>query len=304
MQNKINISLNIPDTDKLHRYFSFKIQQYLNEPTEYTEQNRLFVVSGIQGRFSAFCRLLLKKGIINKYLNWIFDDGHLVIIGDCLTSGKQVIECLWFIYSLEQQARLQGGKVHFLLGHQEIANLNGDWRYIHPRYAEKSPNSKDQAVALYYGNGELWHWLQTKNIIERIGSILFMYGGASPSLNLLPYSIKEINEFARKYYTQAAANFTDSYLQAFFSGHESPPLYQGYYTGEATKKQILLTLEKFNVSTIVTGNSMVTDHVISYFNGKVINVSAGNADHIPAGLLIRKNHFYSYRIDGTRERIK
>jgi hypothetical protein len=41
-----------------------------------------------------------------------------------------VTETLWFVYSLEQQAALQGGKGHALLGNHEIMSLEKKYKNI------------------------------------------------------------------------------------------------------------------------------------------------------------------------------
>ncbi len=126
MKTNAKIALSIPSTKRPDRYFSLRLKQHLNnEPSEYERPSKIFVVSDIEGNFQSFCKLLMKNRVIDKYLNWRFDDGHLVIVGDCFDRGDQVIECLWLIYMLEEMALNDGGKVHFILGNHEI--MNPEW---------------------------------------------------------------------------------------------------------------------------------------------------------------------------------
>lgn len=303
MYNPVKITVQVPHATKPDRYFTFPVKQEItNEPAEYRKSGRLLAVSDIEGSFRAFCRILYKNGVINKYLKWTFEDNHLVIVGDCFDRGEQVIECLWLIYSLEEKARREGGYVHFILGNHEIMNLNGDWRYVHPKYAENT-HSKTSRTALYGGNNELWRWIQTKNIIEKIGDILFVHAGITPQLLNHDLSITDINRKARPYYSRAGESFADPFLQTVFNKDTSPFWYRGYYQGLVTEEMIDTTLAKFDVSTIVTGHTIV-EHVSSYYNGKVINVNTDHASGNSEALLIRENRFYRINLAGKKERIK
>jgi hypothetical protein len=301
MLTKIKISIQAPD--KADHYFSFKLIDLNNERSEFFQPTKMLVVSDIEGNFQTFCRHLVKARIIDKYLEWTFGNGHLVIVGDCFDRGEQVIECLWLIYSLEYKARKQGGHVHFILGNHEIMNLNSDWRYVHPRYAVKKAASKNPAAALYDGNTELWRWLQTKNIMEKIGDVLFVHGGVSEKLLQLNLSISEINNIARPYYKQANKLFTDPALHTIFNSTDSPFWYRGYYQ-QATKEELIdATLNHFGVKTIVTGHTIM-DKITAFYKGKVINVDTDHASGNSETLLIRKDRFYKIDKEGKRERIK
>ena len=224
--NKIALSFP-PDASKAGKYFSFRIKQSMeDEEAEYGQPSKLFVTADIEGNFYAFCKLLIKNKVIDKYFNWKFDGGHLVIVGDCFDRGEQVTECLWLIYSLEEKARKMGGYVHFVLGNHEIMNLNGDWRYVHPKYAT---SSSIPYTALYNGNSELWRWVCTKNIIEKIGDTLFVHAGISKELLRLNLSVAEINNLARPYYTKTNELYSDPALNTIFNSENSPFWYRGYY---------------------------------------------------------------------------
>lgn len=295
------IALSIPDAEEKRKYFSLKVKQHIdNEHNEYDRPSKILVMADIEGNFRAFCKLLNVNGVINRNLKWTFDDGHLVIVGDCFDRGEQVVECLWLIYSLEERARRNGGYVHFILGNHEIMNMNGDWRYVHPKYAS---SSRIPFTALYNGNNELWNWLRTKNIIEKIGDILFVHAGIAPELLQLNLSISEINNLARPFYTHANKQFTDNTLHTIFNSEQSPFWYRGYYQNTITEDQIDATLQHFGVKTIVTGHTVV-DKVTAFFNGKVINVDTDHASGNSEALFIKKDRFYRVDKNGKRERIK
>jgi hypothetical protein len=260
----------------------------------------MLVISDIEGNFQPFKRLLLENRVIDTEYRWLFDDNHLIILGDCFDRGEQVIECLWLIYSLEEKAKRVGGYVHFILGNHEIMNMNGDWRYIHPKYASKLGNSRVAPIALYGGNNELWRWLQTKNIIEKVSDILFVHGGIAAELLDLNLSITEINKSARNFYTKTSESTADPF-QSIFNGDLSPVWYRGYYKFEVTEELIDATLAHFGVKSIVTGHT-VMEQVTTFFNGKIINVNTNHAMGNSEALLIRNGKFY--RVDDKGNRVK
>jgi len=304
MLTKVKIALQAPYTEKTSRYFLLRLKRQLdNEPAKYPKPGRLLVVSDIEGDFKTFCNVLFRGGAINEHLQWTFGDGHLVILGNCFNSDRRAIEYLWFIYSLEEKARRKGGYVHFILGNNEIINLNGNWRYEHPNYAKAAPSSANPSTALYDANSELWRWLRTKNIMEKVGSILFAHGGVGTDVIQTGLSLTALNNLARPYYMAAGSAFENPVLQMLLSSEQAPFQYRGYYQQEIPEKEIDRVLRYFKVQTIVTGHTMV-GQVSSFYNGKVVNVSTDHANGRSEALLIRKRHFYRIDEQGKREQIK
>lgn len=297
--NKIAIS--VTSLDKPGQYLSFRLKKDLeNEMSEHRDYTRMFVVSDIEGNFKSFRNLLIKSGVIDKQYRWTFGDNRLVIVGDCFDRGEEVSECLWMIYLLEEKARKEGGYVHFILGNHEIMNMNGDWRYMHPKYAVRK---NGDATAIYEGNYQLWRWLCTKNIIEKIGDILFVHGGIANELIQLNLSVKEINELARPFYTKSSQVFANPVLSLLFHHNTSPFWHRGYYLGTCSEEEIDMTLAHFKVSAIVTGHTLI-GKVDGFFNNKVFNVNTDHSSGNSEGLLIRKGKFYRMPLKGKKEKIK
>lgn len=302
MMSKFKIDLQVDYPGKPDRYYSLRLKNKLsNEPAEFPQAKRIFVISDITGDFHTFSQFLLKRKIINKYLQWTFDEGHLVIIGDHFEEGQPAVECLWLIYSLEEQARRQGGYVHFILGNEKI--FHGAWPSTHPKYAEKKPDNRNPITALYTGNNELWYWLQTKNIIEKIGPLLFVHGGIPPIINTLSYSLLEINKMARAHCTSATQSVANPDQPQLFNKDDNPLVYQGYYNGAISTEEVDATLIKFGVKTIITGLTLKTA-VIPPFEGKIINVNMNSESVNVEGLFVKRNHVYRVTKEGRMEKIK
>lgn len=305
MPTLFKISLQVPHSEKDDRYFSFPLHNSLEiESAIYAPSPKIFVVSDIEGNLAPFFEILVAANVISKKMEWTFGDGHLVILGDCFDRGQEVTECLWMIYALEVKSKVFGGKVHFILGNHEIMNMNGDWRYIHPKYATHTFADRFPPTALYAANQELWNWLQTKNIIEKIGSILFVHGGITREVLNLRLSVQEINEIIRPFYLNGEDKAAfDPIARVLFNAESSPFWYRGYYTGQADQQLIDDTLIQYQVHTIVTGHTML-DKVASFFQDKVIDVNTDYANGVNEGLMIIKDRFFRLEPSGHGHRIK
>lgn len=301
MLGNYKIAISVPTRENADGYFSIRLKGSMDtERSEYRRPERMFIVSDIEGNFNSFCKLLYRAKVVNKRLQWIFGDNHLVILGDCFDRGMEVAECLWLIYSLEERAKKQGGYVHFILGNHEIMNMNGDWRYIHPKYAQRR---NGDIAAIYSGNNELWRWLRTKNVIEKVGDVLFVHAGISNDLIELQLGIDAINEIARLYYNNAENAFENLQASIIYANETSPFWYRGYYQSTVPESLIDATLKHFNVSTIVTGHTLI-DHINTFYNGKVINVNTNHSMENSEGLLIADSRLYRVKTNGDAMPIK
>ncbi|MRG47688.1 hypothetical protein GFS24_21370 [Chitinophaga sp. SYP-B3965] len=302
MSNHAKLPLKIPHSENSRRYFSIRIKDMLlNENSYFQEAGRILVVSAMDGNFAILLEVLYAARVINKKNNWIFGDGRLVILGGCFDKGEHVVECLWLIYDLEEKAKREGGYVHFILGEHEILNLNGNWRHMQPIYATNLRKPGSAYLTLYDGNNELWRWIRTKNIIEKIGNYLFVRGGISSSLVELGYSLFDINRIARNHYSEISSQFSDPLLNILFNSEESPFLYRGYYLGNENSSTIDRILERFNVSNIITRHKQPGTTSI-FFEGKIVNL-AGSSDEDYYALLIVSGKFFRLYRDGRMEDI-
>lgn len=277
-------------------------KQMQNEASTYTRPEKIFILSDIEGEFGAFRRLLQANKVVSKEMNWIFGSGHLVFAGDMFDRGKQVTECLWFIYMLEEQAKKAGGYVHFVLGNHEIMNLQGDHRYVDNKYKDNSSMIGKTLLQFYNEDSELGRWLRTKNIVEKIGDLLVMHGGISPEVISLSINVDDMNSIARPFYDQKKYN-GNRVAAVLHSGEHSPFWYRGYYGKYKIanfKSVVDSTLQKFNVKHLITGHTVIADTISSFYNGKVINTDTKHRVGNSEALLIEGTHFYRVNAEGIR----
>lgn len=309
-------------TDEYGEFFKVMLQKELKTPpVEYKRPEKILALSDIEGNFDAFRKLLQINKVIDNDFNWAFGEGHLVFLGDMFDRGEQVTECLWLLYSLEEKAKAAGGFMHFILGNHEIMNLQGDHRYVQPKYHESADRLGKKITDLYSTDSELGRWLMNKNILEKIGNLLFVHGGISKDVNELPLSLEQINEIARPFYANAEAmkGSTNENVKIIYDTNDklSPFWYRNYYLGKemeirvggskgvdtvfrASDAQVNETMEKFRVKHIITGHTIVADTITCHYNRKVINVDTAHADGKSEALFIEGNKFYRVNDKGQR----
>jgi hypothetical protein len=300
IQQKNNLSLNVT-TDIPYKSFQVQLKKDLhNEKSEYNKVKKLLALSDIEGNFAAFRKLLQTNGVIDENFNWTFGDGDLVLVGDFFDRGQQVTEVLWLIYYLEDKAKASGGYVHFVLGNHEIMNLSGDLRYLEQKYLDNARLLQQDYVSLYDKNSELGRWLRTKNIIEKIGNILFVHGGVSGYINRINTSVPDINTLARPYYSDSLYKYDDPRSDIIFSDF-GPFWYRGYYANNPEiPLQLDSTLSQFNVAHIVTGHTIVADTISVWYKGKLLNTDVHHAERKSEALLIEDDKFYRVNAQGNK----
>ncbi len=292
------ITCHVNDTIKFRTTIRKSIK---NEPCLYEMPQKLLALSDIEGNFFALRELLIHNGIMSPQYNWTFGNGHLVLNGDFFDRGLHVTECLWLIYHLEQEAIKDGGYVHFILGNHEIMNMNNDLRYVRNKYYENTYIIKEAYSNWYTPDTELGRWLQSKNIVEKIGQYLFTHGGICEEIANNKADVEKINSVARDYYykEEKALESKDKFTAMLFSDKFSPFWYRGYVSQSIDEMTLDKILAKYQVSKIVVGHSLVDD-VRYYYNSKVIAIDTKHASGDAEGLLVESDT--EYRVDSAGKR--
>ena len=287
------------------------------EPSVFGKVEKLLVMSDIEGNLRAFTKLLQANKVIDDKYNWTFGNGHLVLNGDMFDRGEQVSECLWLIYYLEEKAKKEGGYVHFVLGNHEIMNLQGDTKYVKPKYIYNAGLLGKDTKDLYAQNSELGEWLRTKNIMEKIGDLLFVHGGVSKEFaDSVPLPIKEINNLFRQ---NIDVNRTSNrYTEFIFSKFYSPFWFRLYYEDKdeqlvnvndpkiklvvhhPSEEQLDRIMDRWDVNKIVTGHTIVADTISAHYNGKVINTDTNHAKGKSEALLIEGRNYFRVDHNGKK----
>jgi Calcineurin-like phosphoesterase len=297
-----NIVLQVA-TDDPAKTFPVKLRSELqNEKTEFADINKMFIVSDIEGNFGAFRKLLQAGSVIDSAFNWIFGDGHLVLTGDFVDRGSQVNEVLWLIYSLEDKAKAAGGHVHYILGNHEIMNMNGDLRYVHPKYIQSAGVLQEGFTSLYGEQSELGRWLRTKNVMEKIGDVLFIHAGISAAVNRQDLSTKKLNNLVRPFYADSLFDYKNPTLDTLYSDL-GPFWYRGYYKANPSSETNTVdsTLRLYKVKKIATGHTVIADTISVRFGGKVLNTDVHHAGGHSEGVLMEGGKYYRVLASGEKK---
>ncbi|WP_346320491.1 metallophosphoesterase [Chitinophaga sp. YIM B06452] len=274
-------------------------------PALYQQPSKMLVLSDLEGNFESFREFLINHKIIDTAYNWTYGDGHLVITGDMMDRGKEVTQCLWLAYSLEEKAEKAGGYVHFILGNHEIMNMTGEYSYVSRDYFISARMFKREYSDLLSGQSVLGQWLRSKNIMEKIGDNLIVHGGISAEVNALELPVIRLNELHHSILNSlpiSAENKKPALTLA--NSQVAPYWYRGYYNSSSTPEVELAiidnTLQLYKVKRIITGHTIVQD-IVSFFDGKVINTDTHHASGDSEGLIIEGTNLYRALFNGNKE---
>ncbi len=286
--------------DSLATYFI--PNQFDPQTNIYTNVDKIFVISDIHGQYDIFTQLLYKNGIIDGNNQWIWEDGHLVILGDVFDRGDEVHEILWLIYNLENQAKEVGGKVHFILGNHEVMVLQNDLRYVEEKYFTISDTLNIELSELY-GKGSFWgRWLRSKNFLTQINSYLFVHGGINVELLKKYNSINEINRKMRLNIDTNREEIKENVELSGLFRSNGPIWYRGFFEPDSqpdvSESDLTNILSHFNVEKIIVGHTTI-DSIQSFYDHRIINIDGGiKYGERGEGLLIIKNNFYAVDVRG------
>jgi hypothetical protein len=256
--------------DQTADQFSFDVLgKFEPEQDVYAQPEKMLVISDIEGNFLTFKMLLLGAGVLDKDFNWKFGKGHLVLLGDFMDRGLDVNAVLWLAYKMDQEAKREGGKVHFILGNHEVMNLTGDTRYVRNKYFENARIIKENYKNWYKGNTEIGRWLRSKNAVERIGDRVFCHGGISPQVAYSGLTITDLNEKTRHQINGHGTLASERSASVAVSETYGPYWYRGLVRNEVAEHEMKTIMGWCQASQIVVGHTLVNDISLMY-GGRVI----------------------------------
>ena len=255
------------------------------EQVHFQTEGKIAALSDVHGQYDVTVKLLRENGIINQQNNWIFGNGHLVIVGDVMDRGEQVTEIFWLLHRLEKQAPRSGGRVHLLLGNHELMVLSGDYRYVHKKYRYSMAILKQPLSDIYSANSYLGAWLRSKPIAITINDMAFVHGGFSEFLLEKANNVNEINKLGKKLFSSSQDEIDKDSLLTLMNTMNGPLWYRGYFDKEeVTKRDIDRLLKQLGKRHIIVGH---TSHeaITPLYNNKIFGVDSsikfGKSGEIP-----------------------
>lgn len=292
--------------------FEFNINTELKRPVNtHNDDGKILAISDIESGYKTFRDFLINNKVIDNNLNWIFNKGHLVLVGDFVDRGFSTTQVLWFIYKLEQDAIENGGFVHYILGNHELKNMQGNYDSSSPKYFHVASILEKQQHQLYDSNSFMGKWLASKNTMELINGTLFLHGGLHPDIVDYNVTIDEVNEITNNYYYKPFYPKSENAKEQFLnSTHTGIAWYRGYFKDDLSQEAVELGLEKFKAKSVVVGHTLQSK-VNRKYNGKVIAIDVKHPKdyhkNFPnsksEGLLIENDKFYRVLHDGSKVEI-
>jgi hypothetical protein len=288
-------------------YLLFKSKEVPNDQISVSE--KILVLGDVHGGYDSLINFLIGNGITDHNLNWTWDQGHLVFLGDIFDRGDKVTEALWLIYRLEGQASVAGGMVHFLLGNHEVMILRKNQQYIADKYRLLSDRVSLDYSSLYGKHWVLGNWLRTRNTIMKINEHLFVHAGLSPKLTSSGLSMSDINNMIRYFLNHPERAHHDNYSRSFFLGPDGPFWYRGFMEGNheydhLQESELDKIMAYFDAKTIFVGHTNV-DHITPHYNSRVyaLDVPYYHLDHSMEALLIEGKDFFVLKSNSEKIRI-
>ena len=268
---------------------------FIPEPSTYKNVKNIAALSDIHGQFDLAVTLLKNNKIIDKNLNWKFGKGHLVIAGDIFDRGPKVHETLLLMYKLEQQAKKQGGRVHFLLGNHEYMVLHNDLRYIHKKYRAVSKLLNVGYDELYGKNTVLGRWLRSKATIIKINKDYFVHGGVSKDFisktGFSSETMHIINNTMRTSINRSKKEMKSTDFYKTYYSSKSLIWYRGYFRDQLKDTEIKDILHTLDSKHIIVGHCS-NKEVVQLFNHKIYGVDSSLKNGKYGELLLIKNNKY------------
>jgi len=280
------------------------------EKSSYNNVDSLFVIGDVHGRYDQLIHLMQKSNIIDKNLNWMAGEAHVVFLGDLFDRGSDVTKVLWFIYELEDKAEAAGGKVHLVLGNHEIMTMTKDLRYVSP---------KEMAIAGAFDKSydELFHptksllgaWLRSKPSVLKIDKAIFAHGGI---VDLETGSVKGFNELVHNYmeqpiYLDIMRDQPDStkydpikwkQMRYFFYSEESPFWYRGYVNSDTLAPQLKTMLRKYNSNVHIVAHTPL-ETITQRYKGDLLTTDLKDAATQLLLLVKKKRKYERFKIDSS-----
>ena len=289
--------------------FSFLLNQSGQiQPAIYNDNEPILAMSDLEGNFHTFREFLLAHGVVNQHYDWQFGQGHLVLVGDMVDRGQAVTQLLWFIYKLEQQALLAGGRVHYILGNHEIKNLQGNMQSAAEKYTPIA-GFLGKSPAELFAEDTFWgRWLAAKNTVEMINGHLFVHGGLHPDVVKHQWSINAMNQRVRDYYWQMYyPGLADEKTQSLLSTETGTAWFRGYLREEVTDDEFESVLAFYNARSMIVGHT-IQFSVNSLFDNRLFAIDVKHPNDYRSsfpyksseGLLIQDGQFYRLTDDGEK----
>lgn len=183
---------------------------WIDTPSVFPACPRVIVIGDIHGDVSRLLQILYAAKVINPNMQWIAEPKNTMVVqlGDQVDSMTRApnaigewekvadVEVIHLMDQLDNVAKPHGGRVLSMIGNHEWMNVMGDFSYV-SEHSRKNTLMRQQKFA---PNGQYSMLLSKRNVVLKLGSLLFCHGGLLPHhLDMVDNNIHIINEISRKF---------------------------------------------------------------------------------------------------------
>ncbi|WP_436515578.1 metallophosphoesterase [Ekhidna sp. To15] len=267
---------------------------------------RLIAISDLEGEFDALVNILKTNNVIDDSLKWSYGAGHLVLIGDMVDRGDNVVPLLWLLYKLEAEAKIAGGDLHYVLGNHERYLLDGRTKSVANKYYGTFRASGMSQQELYAESSELGRWLRSKPIMLKIGNTLFAHGGISPMVLSKNPTLESIDKEAKETFVLGGV-IRRTIDGSIIHGSTGIIFYRGLAKDmtehnlgkKADNSHVEEILTVFEADNIAIGHTLA-EHIGLDYNGKVIRVDVHHSAGLSEALLIEDDLMWRVDLLGNK----
>ncbi|HET9048980.1 MAG TPA: metallophosphoesterase [Chiayiivirga sp.] len=269
--------------------------------------SRLLMASDMEGEFDKFTALMRAQGVIDADLHWSYGNGHLVLVGDFVDRGQNVLPLLWLIYRLDDEAIKAGGGLHYVLGNHEQFALSGTPKYWPDRMIASAQAMGDHAETRMFGESSvLGAWLRSRPVMMKIGDHLFVHAGVSQAFLDTHLTIDAANTLARAHINQPLKQLPAQVQPVL--GHNGLTWYRGMarphdpeYALEADPDvHVQRVLQRYGVKRIAIAHTIV-EHVMLEHDGKLLRLDVHHAEQVPEAALYENGVLWWVDANGGRK---
>lgn len=277
-----NASIDVTADNVQRTRFTVRLRAPADPPPATSEQpSRMLLLSDLEGDFDAFVSLLQSQQVIDDALRWTFGDGHLVLAGDFVDRGQNMLPLLWLIYRLEDEALESGGRVHYVLGNHELLVLGGRFGAAPQRiFASRDAFFDGDNRRVFAADTVLGQWLRAHNVVERIGDTLVVHGGISAEFLRTGLGIDEANAIARRELDVERRRLSDAAEPVI--GKQGLPWFYGMAPeghDSAAAAHLDAVLRRFGARRLAVGHTRAP-RVMAQYGGRLLRL---DVDHVRQG---------------------
>jgi hypothetical protein len=172
--------------------------------------------------------------------------------------------------------------VHFIVGNHERMNLTGHYKYVRRKYFRNADTLGVPYARWYDRAAVLGQWLRTKNVVEKIGSVVFVHGGISPQIAAEGLSLTQLNALARSSSIDTTVTALTPQARRVTQPPGSPDWYRGLVREEPTEEEVAAVLRAYGATAMVVGHTPV-ERISRLYHGKVVAIDLPHQQRTDAG---------------------